>query len=186
MLAWATGIVILELIGGWTSDSLALISDAAHVLTDAAAIIVSIVTAVAVRKEWGSETKIRAVGGVVSAFLLGATAAWIFIEAVERFRSPRPIVAPLMIAVACLGTIGNYCQRRTLRKAAANHITHRALDWHILSDLWQSLAVVAAGIFIAATGYTVIDPVLSMGVALAMAFWTIRIFIGSLNQNHQR
>lgn len=169
----------MEVVGGWASNSLALMSDASHAFTDAGAISVSIAVATAIRRG-GSEAKRRAVGGVVNGILLAASAIWVLIESAERLQSPPSVAAPLMVAIALLGAIGNYAQCKILQAAQAGHVTYKSTNFHVLSDLWQSVGVVVGGFAIWRTGFTLLDPLISIVVGFAMAFWAVRIIAESL------
>lgn len=175
MFGIGASIALLEFAGGWASNSLALISDAFHVLTDMAAGAISIIVARAVRKNIGSGIKLRGIGGLASGIFLAAAAFWIFFQAGERLLSSKEVAAPAMIAFAFLGAIGNYIQHRILDGARVGHVTHRAMVAHVFSDLWQSVGVVLAGFAIWATGWTFVDPLASLAVGLAMVFWAVRI-----------
>jgi cobalt-zinc-cadmium efflux system protein len=100
-------------------------------------------------------------------------------EAVGRLFSPPKIISWLMIGVAVFGALGNLLQNWVLAHATAAEeaqVTHEAAHLHVLSDLWQTVAVIAAGIIIAATGWRIIDPILSIVISLVMVYWSIRLF----------
>jgi len=186
MILWiGLGIFVAEIIGGMVSGSLALLSDAFHVLVDSAANIVSIIVAYAVVKRGKDSSKLRAIGGYVNAMLLFGAAVWILWEAVGRIFHPRNILSGVMIAVAVFGALGNLLQNYILGHATdeeESHVTHRAIHLHVLSDLWQSLAVIAAGIIIAVTGWRQADPVLSIVMSIIMMYWAIQLFWQSRNE----
>lgn len=177
-----------EIVGGIISGSLALISDAGHVFTDAMAILISIVTAYLVRTKKYREKPVRALGGYVNALLLLGIAIGIGIEGVERIAHPREIASKMMIAVALIGTVGNWIQYKVLGTLEEEHVTHKAMNLHILSDLLQSVIVVLGGFAIYLTGEHIIDPVLSVGIALWMAWrsWDLIIHIkkGGSHEHH--
>lgn len=173
------GIFVAEIIGGILSGSLALLSDAFHVLVDSAANIVSIIVAYAVVKRGQNDQKLRAFGGYVNAALLFGIACWILWEAIGRILHPRNILSGIMIAVAIFGAIGNFLQNYVLGHATDEeeaHVTHHAMHLHVLSDLWQSIVVIAAGIIIAITGWRLADPILSIVISLLMMYWAFRLF----------
>ncbi len=173
------GIFIAEIIGGIISGSLALLSDAFHVLTDSVAYFVSIVVAYLVAKRGRDERKLRAVGGYINATLLLIIAGWVMYEAAGRLFSPPKITSGLMIAVAVFGALGNLLQNYILEHATAAEeaqVTHQSAHLHVLSDLWQSIAVIAAGIIIAVTGWRLADSILSIVISLAMIYWSARLF----------
>lgn len=169
----------LEIVGGVISASLALFADAGHVFTDAMAVLVSIVTAHYVRTKRWSETRVRKLGGIANALLLFGVAIWIGVEGIERIGHPREIASKTMVAIAILGTFGNWVQYKVLGTLEEEHVTHKAMRLHILSDLLQSVVVVLGGIAIYLTGKNVIDPILSIGIALWMAHqaWKLTVHI---------
>ena len=177
VLALSGFILILEAVGGWFSGSLALFSDAVHVFADIIAIAISLIVAYTVKNNQGLENKIRQVGARRNGILLALLSIWIFWEALNRIWKPQEIQFGIMFWVAVSGAILNYCQHKILGHATheERHVTHQALDWHILSDLIQSLAVILASVLIYITGQTVIDSVLSIIVALVMFRWSIKL-----------
>lgn len=175
-----------EIVGGIVSGSLALLADAGHVFTDAVAILVSIIAAHFVRTKRWHEHSVRAVGGIINALLLLGIAVWIGIEGIERIDHPRDIASGTMILIATLGTLGNWAQYYVLGTLEEEHVTHKAMRLHILSDLLQSVAVVLGGIAIYLTDKHIIDPVLSVGIALWMAWraWDLIIHIKKGHGHH--
>lgn len=172
LLAIATVILFTEVVGGVLSHSLALLADAGHVLADTGATVVAIIVAYKVKKSPHVESKTRKIGGYINAIFLGVIGIWIFIEAIERFFNPHPIVSMTMIVVAILGTIGNYIQHAIMESANAEHVTHESMKLHILSDLLQSIGVVLGGVIIWATGWDPLDPIISVVIAILMARWS--------------
>lgn len=171
-------IFIIEIFGGIFSGSLALLSDAGHVFTDKVAILISIAVAYLVIRKKSQENQIRGWGAKINALLLGLVALWIFWEAWQRILQPKEILTGIMFWVALIGAAFNYIQHRILETAGQRekHLTHKAMDVHILSDLGQSLAIVIASILIKFTGWLIVDPVLSIIVALIMIYWSIKLF----------
>lgn len=173
------GIFVAEIVGGILSGSLALLSDAFHVLVDSAANVVSIFVAYAVVKHGQNGHKLRAFGGYINAALLLGIAVWVLYEAIGRIITPRNILSSVMIFVAVIGALGNFLQNYVLGHATdeeESHVTHRAMHLHVLSDLWQSLAVILAGIIIAVTGWRLADPILSIIISIMMMYWAFQLF----------
>ena len=179
-LAWVLGvtflILVFELAGGWLSGSLALLADAGHVFSDSAAIVVTLITAVLVRI--GTNTKrVRDAAFRINIGLLFLVAGWIAFEAIERFQNFGEILSPVMVTFALVGSAGNYWQHYLLKGAAEEHKhhVHRALSLHVISDFVQSGAVVAGGIAIWASGWVIIDPILSIGIAVWIVLRAIQL-----------
>lgn len=172
-------IFVVELVGGIISGSLALLADAGHVFTDAIAILVSIITAYFVKTKRWHEHSVRALGGYINALLLLGIAVWVGIEGMDRIDHPRDIASKTMITIALIGTLGNWMQYKILGTLEEEHVTHKAMNLHILSDLLQSVVVVLGGTLIYFTDKHIIDPVLSVGIALWMAWraWDLVVHI---------
>lgn len=168
-------ILIAEIVGGIASQSLALLADAGHVLTDTVAILVAIIVGYCV-KRGNKEEKTRRIGGYINTLLLGGVAIWIAVEAVRRLKQPEEIVSWMMLSIAVLGTIGNLVQHKIIGYSDDEHVTHESMRLHILSDLIQSLGVVFGGMLIWITGWILIDPIISMIIALWMGKWTWQLF----------
>jgi len=183
ILAISVPILILEILGGIISGSLALFADAAHVFHDLLAVTVAIIVEWGVKTRGKPEKEWRAVGGYINAALLATISFWIIIEAIDRFLFEYKVVSGIMIWTATLGAIGNYFQHRILASSISEHVTHKGVSLHVLSDFWQSIAVVLTGIVIAFTGLFVFDIVISVVIALVFFCWSIKLF--SLSRQQQ-
>ena len=167
-------IFVLEIIGGLASDSLALLSDAGHVFGDLAATAAALVITYRIYKNTTSSARVRVLGAYFHGGLLILISGWVIFESIERMKFQQEIAVTPMTACAALGGVGNYLQHRILLQGAPN-LTRKGMQWHILSDLWQSVAVVLTGILIAATGKPEIDLVVSIMIAAAMIFGGFRL-----------
>lgn len=172
---WAlclTGAFMLaEVVGGLLSGSLALLADAGHMLTDTAALSLSWY---AFRMTRQPATPERSYGHarfqVMAAFINGATligiALWIFVEAFERLLDPVAIVGLPMLAVAVGGLAVNIAAYAILSGGSAQNLNIRGAALHVLGDLLGSVAAISAALVIIFIGWTPIDPILSVLVAL--------------------
>ena len=174
-------ILIIEIIGGIRSGSLALLSDAAHVFQDMLVITIAILIESAI-KRGANEDVWRRRGAYLNALFLLSVAAWIVFEAFERFGSKDQILSGLLIITAAIGGFGNYLAHRVLESSHTKDITHRGLSAHILSDLWQSVAVVVAGILIALTGLMIFDLAISILIAIVFTYWSFNLFRAAKSQ----
>ena len=177
---WITfGILLLEIIGGVISNSLALYADAGHVFGDSTAIIVTLIAAVLIK--FGSHTQnVRNTAFWINIGLLFLIAGWVMFEAIERFQKPHEIMGPVLVGAAFLGGLGNWWQHAVLEGAADEHKhhAHHALSFHIISDLMQSIVVVIGGIVIWVSGWFVIDPILSVGIACWIIYRAVQLSLG--------
>lgn len=163
--------MVVEAIGGWLSGSLALLADAGHMLTDVGAIGLSLVTAVigarpADEHRTYGYRRWEILAALVNGAALFGIAAWIVVEAVHRIGAPSPVRAGLMLAIASGGLVVNLVALSILHAGHQHNLNTRGAYLHILGDLLGSAAAIAAGIIILATGWTLADPILSIGVAL--------------------
>lgn len=160
-------ILAFEVVGGLLSGSLALLADAGHVLIDNAAVTIAIMAALLVKRGF-DQSRVRAIAFYSNIALLWCVVGWILFEAFDRFSHPESIRNNIMIAVAVIGGLGNFVQKHILEKAPDEHKhqVHKTLSLHVRSDLIQSGGVVGGGILILLTEWVVIDPILSVGIAV--------------------
>jgi cobalt-zinc-cadmium efflux system protein len=160
-------LLVVEVIGGFLSNSIALLADAGHMLTDVAALALALFVA------WFSkqpETPQKTYGylrwEILAAFLNGATllliSAWILWEAVTRLRSPEHVQGGLMLAVAAGGLIVNVIAARVLVRSSSDNMNARGAYLHVLGDLLASVGTLVAAVLIRYTGWLMADPVASI------------------------
>lgn len=165
-LAITGTLLVVEVIGGFLTNSLALLADAGHMLTDVGALGLSLFVAwftmqpVTPRKSYGY---LR--WEILAAFLNGATllliSAWILFEAVTRVRNPEPVEGGLMLAVAVAGLVANLIAARILHPTSRANMNVRGAYLHVLGDLLASVGTVAAALLISYTEWLIADPLVS-------------------------
>jgi len=165
------GFMGVEIIGGILSGSLALIADAGHMATDAAALglayyafHLSARPADPVRS-YGYH-RAETLAAFVNALAMIGLVIWIIAEAVQRFFDPVEVVADLMLWVAAGGLLVNVFSFWLLHTGDKENLNMRGAAVHVMGDLLGSVAAIAAAVIILATGWTYIDPLLSILVAL--------------------
>ncbi|WP_137139076.1 cation diffusion facilitator family transporter [Azospirillum brasilense] len=171
VLLMTAGLMVVEVVGGVLSGSLALLADAGHMLTDAAALALAWL---AFRLGRRPSDRRRSFGyhrlQVLAAFVNGLSlfllSAWILWEAAQRLLEPQPVLGGTMMAVAVLGGLGNLVGFWILHRGDRGNLNVRGAALHVLGDLLGSVAAVVAAGIILATGWTPIDPILSVLVAL--------------------
>lgn len=171
VLLLTAGFMIVEAVGGWLSGSLALLADAGHMLTDVGALGLSLLTAwVAQRPADESKTygyqRWEILAALVNGAALFGIAGWVVVEAFHRLETPEPVQSGLLLVVATAGLVVNLIALRVLHGAHRENLNTRGAYLHILGDLLGSVAAIAAGVVIALTGWTPIDPILSIGLSL--------------------
>ncbi len=163
--------MLVEVVGGLLAGSLALLADAGHMLTDTAALGLAAVAArVAGRPSDAQRSygyhRFPVLAAYVNALTLLLIVVWIAGEAVGRIRQPVEILAGPMLAVAVVGLLVNLAAFRLLRGGRTDSLNVRGALLHVLGDLLGSAAAIVAALVILATGWTLIDPILSLLVAL--------------------
>ena len=172
-------IVAAEVTGGLLAHSLALLSDAGHALTDIFALgLAWFATAQAERPANARKTfgyhRVGILAALTNALTLLLVTAWILYEAVQRFHHPEPVQPLFMFASAGIGIAVNLYIGFGLQKEKEN-LNAKAAALHVFGDVGASLGVIVAGLIILLTGWTVADPILSVGIAglIAVGAWRI-------------
>lgn len=180
-LAFFLTMIILaaELIGGYFAHSLALLSDAGHVLTDIFALgLAWFATAQAERPANARKTfgyhRVGILAALINAVTLILIVFAIVYEALQRFQHPEPVQPLIMFLSAAVGIGVNLFIGFGLQKEEDN-LNVRAAALHVFGDVGASVAVVVAGLVILTTGWTPADPLLSIGIAALIAFGAWRI-----------
>jgi len=174
-LALAGGYLVVEVVGGVVSGSLALLADAGHMLSDVAALTLSLVAMrVARRPPTARRTygfhRAEILAALANGAALVAIAALIVREAVERFHQPPEVRAGLLLGVAAGGLAVNLVSLALLHRDRAASLNLRGAWLHVLTDALGSVHAIAAGALIAAFGWRWADPVASLLIALLVAY----------------
>jgi cobalt-zinc-cadmium efflux system protein len=178
-------VLVAEVVGGFWAHSLALLSDAGHVVTD---LVVLALSLFALRQVQRPATARRTFGyqrvgilvALVNALLLAAIVVGIALEAVRRLQDPGVVHGGLMAAVALVGLVISLVIARTLRPLQRD-LTVRSALVHILGDAWASGGVIVAGLLIVVTGWLAVDPLLSIGIAALIAWSAWRVLKAALD-----
>ncbi|RSK69874.1 CDF family zinc transporter ZitB [Enterobacter huaxiensis] len=173
MLAFGVTAVfmVVEVIGGLLSGSLALLADAGHMLTDAAALLFALLAVQFARRPpnarhtfgWLRLTTLAAFVNAIALVLITILIVW---EAFQRFRHPQPIAGWTMMAIAIAGLLANILSFWILHRGSSEkNLNVRAAALHVLGDLLGSVGAIVAALVILGTGWTPIDPILSVLVS---------------------
>jgi len=186
-LKWAlvvtAGFAVVEGVGGWMAGSLALLSDAGHMATDAASL------GLALFAHWIAQrppshrasygyARAEVLAAFVNALLLLALVVFIAIEAVQRLLVPQPVNGPTVLVVAIAGLLANLAAAWILSRAQGS-LNARGAMLHVLSDILGSVAAIVAGAVIVYANWTPIDPILSLAVSLLIVRSTWRLLAQS-------
>jgi cobalt-zinc-cadmium efflux system protein len=177
---------VVEVFGGILSNSLALISDAGHMIMDAAAISLSLFAVhLSMRppsdKNTYSLVRIEIVAAFINGIMLVGIALYIFYEAVQRFEEPPEIKAGVMLGVALAGMLANIIGAYILWDASHDSLNIKGAYLHILSDLAGSFGAVVGGAIILLTGWTLADPVISIFIGILIIRSSITLLKDSLH-----
>ena len=164
------GFMVVEAVGGVLSGSLALLADAGHMLTDAAALALAYAAFRFGRRAADSNRtfgylRFEVIAGFLNAVTLFAIVAWIAYEAWERLQAPPVILAGPMMIVAVLGLLVNVLVLWIMTRGETDHVNVKGAILHVMGDLLGSVGAIVAAIVIYLTGWTPIDPILSVLVA---------------------
>jgi len=179
-LALVLAIMIAEVIGGLVSNSLALLSDAGHMLVDALALGLSLFAmTIAMRPATPTKTygyhRIEIMAALANGTVLIVLALWIFYEAYQRFLTPSPVQTPLMLLVAAVGLVANLIGLLLLREASHHHLNVKSAFWHILGDTISSVGVIIAAIIISVTQWYIVDSIIAIFIGVIILWGAVRI-----------
>jgi len=166
-LGLTAALLVVEVIGGFLSNSIALLADAGHMLTDVAALALALFVAWFSRQPSSPQKTFGYLRWeILAAFVNGAAllliSAWIAFEAVMRLRTPEPVAGGLMLVIAVSGLVVNIIAARILVRSSTHNLNARGAYLHVLGDLLASVGTVAAAIAIHYTGWLVADPIASV------------------------
>lgn len=166
-LAVTATFLLVEVVGGVLSNSLALLADAGHMLTDVGALALSLFVAWFSRQ---AATPQKTYGylrwEILAAFVNGAAlliiSAWIGVEAILRLRTPEPVASGLMLTVAVVGLLVNVAAAWVLHGSHEHNLNVRGAYLHVLGDLLASVGTIAAAVVVRFTGWFEADPIASL------------------------
>ncbi|HEY7731354.1 MAG TPA: cation diffusion facilitator family transporter [Gaiellaceae bacterium] len=187
-LALVLGFAAVEVVGGLFADSLALLADAAHMLSDAFSLALALGASwlaarpASPQRSFGFR-RAEILAALVNGLLLVALALWIFVEAARRLGSPPTVDGGTMLAIGAIGLAVNVLAARLLWRASGESLNVRAALRHVFADLLGSVGVVLAAILVLAAGWERADPVVSIvigALVLASAWGVLRDSAGIL------
>jgi len=167
-----TGLVtVAEFVGGILSNSLALLGDAGHMLTDTLALGLSLV-ALSLARRPASQTRTygfhraEVLAALANGTILVLMCGYIFYEAYQRFVEPPEVRGSLMLGVAAIGFLANLVGILILRSASRLNLNVKGAFLHMWGDTISSVGVIIGGVIILATGRTIVDPIISVLIGL--------------------
>lgn len=175
-LFFTLGFAVVEVIAGYWSGSLALLSDAGHMVTDSTALGLAALAAVLARRPPSKHhtyglVRLEILAALANSLAMLALIVFIAIEAIDRLSHPQPVMGGAVMLVAFIGLLVNLAVAWLLHHGGDSLNTRAAL-MHVMGDLLGSVAALVAGAVIWFTGYTPIDPILSLVVSALILFST--------------
>lgn len=179
-LAITTVVMVVELVGGWLSGSLALLADAGHMLADAAALAVGLFAAwIAQRPATPQRSfgfmRLEILAALVNGAVLIAIAIGIGLEAWHRMQSPPPVNGGLLLGVAGVGFVANVAAVAILHRDHQHSLNQKGAYLHVIGDLLGSVGALVAGAIVLTTSWTLADPLISVliGTLVLVSAWRL-------------
>lgn len=181
--ALTVAFALIEALGGWWTGSLALLSDAGHMVTDGAALALGALAAWMARRPPSERHSYGLGRAEIVAALLNAAAMLVIVlalayEAIVRLKAPSPVDGGVAALIAAVGLALNLW---VIRQLHGHDMNVRAARLHVLGDVLGSVAALGAGAVIYLTGWTLIDPIASLAICVLIAFSSWRLLRESLH-----
>jgi cobalt-zinc-cadmium efflux system protein len=174
------GFMVVEVVGGLVANSLSLLADAGHMVTDAASLALALVAAwlaatpATPQRSFGLR-RAEILAALVNGVLLLVIAVWIAIEAIGRLDNPQETLGGWMLAVGVLGLVVNIAAAAVTAGGRHGSMNVRAAYRHVIADLLGSVGVIVAGAIVLTTGWRYADPIVALAIAVLIAgsSWSI-------------
>lgn len=178
--------MLAEAFGGWLTNSLALIADAGHMLTDVAALSLTLGaiwfgSRPATAKKTFGYYRLEILAAFVNGIALVLLSIWVIYEAVRRWQSPPDVNGLRLTIIAVGGLIVNIVSAKLLHGDHKHDLNMRAAWLHVMGDLLGSVTAIVAGVLIVAFGWLWADPVCSVVISLIIIFGAWRLILESVN-----
>ena len=174
------GFLLIEIVGGIISGSLALLADAGHMLTDVAALILALFAARLSAKPYTPQKtfgylRAEVLGAFINSASLFLICGFIIVEAIKRFGSQPEIDGPLMLVVAVAGLAANTVSAVVLAKHRHHSVNVKGAFLHMMADALGSVGAIVAGLVIWLWGWSPVDPIVSLIIVflIVMSSWNL-------------
>jgi cobalt-zinc-cadmium efflux system protein len=179
-LVLVASFMLVEVVVGVLADSLAVLADAGHMLSDAASLALALFAAwlagrpATPQRSFGYR-RAEILAALANGVLLVVVAIWIFVEAARRFSDPPDVVGGWVLVVGAIGLVVNLAAAGVLHRAGSDSLNVRGALLHVLADLLGSVGVIVAGVVILATGWELADPLVALliGVLILASSWRL-------------
>lgn len=167
---------LVELVGSYITNSVSLLSDAVHLFTDCVDLMIGLWVSTLVWYRSLHEKTTRAEGGILSSCLLFGLVGFILWESIPRLFHPEEVSSIPMLIIATAGLLGNVIQLKIIEAGEDNHRTQKSLILHFASDVLISVAVILGGLATYFLGWLVVDPIISIAVAVFIGWKSAQLF----------
>lgn len=180
------GFMFAEVIGGLLSNSLALLADAGHMITDAGSIGLALFATwiatrpASVRRTYGFH-RVEVLAALINALSLWSISVWIFIESYRRFTSPPEVEGPVMFGIGLLGLLVNLAAAWALKGDAKENLNIEGAFLHVIGDLIGSIGVLIAGLLVVAFDWRVADPIAGAIIGVLIVLSSSRLLLKVFN-----
>lgn len=180
VLAITVTVLLVEVVGAVISGSLALLADAAHMLTDVAGLSLSLIAAILARRAptpgrtWGYR-RAEVLGAALQAVLLLAVGGYVLIEGIRRLFEPPEVTSTAMLVFGAVGLVGNIVGLLILASGRGDNLNMRAAFLEVVNDALGSVAVLVAAVLIATTGWLRADAIASLVIGVLIIPRTIAL-----------
>ena len=179
-LALTASFLIAEIVGAYITNSLALLSDAAHMATDTLALVIALVAVRLSRlpsdaKRTYGYARFEAFGALINGTLLFLVAAYILWEAIGRFAKPPEVASTGMLVIAGLGLVVNLISMRLLKAGSGTSLNVKGAYLEVWADMLGSVGVIIGALIIKFTGWAIADPIIAVliGLWVLPRTWTL-------------
>ena len=178
-LVFTTGFAIVEVIGGLWANSLALVADAGHMITDSMSLGIGAFAAWLSQRRASTKhtygyARAEVIGALVNVLFMLGVVVWIVVAAFERLANPQEVGGTTVMVVAFIGLLVNIAVAWILMRGEKS-MNVRAALLHVMGDLAGSVAALLAGLIIYLTGWLPIDPLLSLFISVLIGFASINV-----------
>lgn len=173
-------VMVVEIIGGFLTNSIALISDAGHMFTHAFAISISLLANIIARKPschhrtfglYRAEVLAAFINGLFLIPIVGV----IIYEAILRFMNPQEVIGFYMLIVAFIGLAVNITSILILQGQRDSSLNVKSVFYHMIADAASSIGIVVVAFIIMFTGFDILDPLVSLGISIVIIYWAYGI-----------
>lgn len=177
--------MIIEVVGGIFASSLALFSDALHLLTDVGALVLALIVLKIAHlpptatMSYGYQ-RAEVLGALANALVLWIICAFLIYEGIKRLSHPEIVKGPIVFFIAAIGMVANIIMMRRLHASHTHNLNMRAVYLHILGDLLGSIGVLLSGAILWMTGWNLIDPIITLLFTAAIICSTWKMIVESI------